>query len=97
MVNKILKNDTAWLELKEAMDLSNEFIKDNKKTIAEFVFNGNATIANEYYPCLKEKYKAAFFTVVKADMLGKLKELKYFSGDLAKEIDYPVTESQELI
>ena len=97
MVNKILKNDTAWLELKEAMDLSDEFIKDNKKTIAEFVFNGNATIANEYYPCLKEKYKAAFFTVVKADMLGKLKELKYFSGDLAKEIDYPVTESQELI
>ena len=97
MVNKILKNDAAWLELKEAMDLSDEFVKDNKKTIAEFVFSGNATIANEYYPCLKEKYKAAFFTVVKADMLGKLKELKYFSGDLAKEIDYPVTESQELI
>lgn len=97
MVNKILKNDTAWLELKEAMDLSDEFVKDNKKTVAEFVFNGNATIANEYYPCLKEKYKAAFFTVVKADMLGKLKELKYFPGDLAKEIDYPVTESQEQI
>lgn len=97
MVNKILKNDTAWLELKEAMDLSDEFVKDNKKTVAEFVFNGNATIANEYYPCLKEKYKAAFFTVVKADMLGKLKELKYFSGDLAKEIDYPVAESQEQI
>lgn len=97
MVNKILKNDTAWLELKEAMYLSEEFVKDNKKTIAEFVFNGNASIANEYYPCLKEKYKTAFFTVVKADMLGKLKELKYFSGDLAKEIDYPVTESQELI
>lgn len=97
MVNKILKNDTAWLELKEAMYLSEEFVKDNKKTIAEFVFNGNASIANEYYPCLKEKYKTAFFTVVKADMLGKLKELKYFPGDLAKEIDYPVTESQELI
>lgn len=97
MVNKILKNDTAWLELKEAMDLSDEFVKDNKKTIAEFVFNGNASIANEYYPCLDEKYKTAFFTVVKADMLGKLKELKYFPGDLAREIDYPVTESQELI
>ena len=97
MVNKILKNDVAWLELKEAMDLSEEFIKDNKKTIAEFVFNGNASIANEYYPCLDKKYSSAFFTVVKADMLGKLRELKYFPGDIAKEIDYPVSESQEHI
>lgn len=61
MINKILNNDIAWLELKKVMGLSDDFVKNNRKTIAEFVFNGNAEIANEYYPCLKNTYKEAFF------------------------------------
>lgn len=46
---------------------------------------------------LKIHIRKHFFSVVKADMLGKLRELKYFHGDLAKEIDYPVTEEQEQV
>lgn len=97
LINNILENDSSWLELKEVMNLSDEFIGNNKVTVSEFVLNGNAEIANSYYPCLEGKYKDAFFTVVKAEMLGKLKELKYYPGDLEKEIDFPVTKIQEEI
>ncbi len=95
MKNKILKNDEDWLALKEEMQLCDDFIKSNKKAILHFVTAGNASIANAYYPCLSTEYKTAFFNIVKAEMAGKLKELKYLPGDLAKEIDFNVSESQE--
>ena len=44
-----------------------------------------------YANALGDWQREAFFRVVKAELMGKLDELKYFEGDLQRELDFPLT------
>ena len=84
--------DSDWASLSEDMRLSAEFQKKYTDRIVRFVCNNGAYIANRYREELYEEQENAFLRVVKAEVMGKLDTLKYYQGDLQKEIDLDVSE-----
>lgn len=91
----LLQSDTNWLALAERMNLSSEFQAQYKEEIVHFLCRDGASVAQTYIGCLSEERQEAFLRVVKAELMGKLHELKYFAGDLRRELDAPVTEAVE--
>ena len=88
--NNITKIDTDWEILVREMQLSTEFQLQYRENIIAFLCNDGAHIARCYLNCLEEKYQKAYQRVIKAELMGKLGELKYFEGDLQKELDMPL-------
>lgn len=91
----LLHSDSAWQELAQRMQLSQNFITENQQHIFQFLIRNGAAIALEYRQCLDDKRSDAFLRVVKAELMGKLREVKYFPGDLQKELSIPITEKME--
>lgn len=87
----ILKTDKDWLELKILLDLSDEFVQDNKESIQKFVINNGAYILYSYLKKRKadvENIKRLFM----AEILNKFDELKYHNGDLSKELSIDIAD-----
>lgn len=87
----IVQADIDWQSLSSVMDLSQEFLELNWENIENFLFNNGASIAETYRKCLEKDDEAAFLRVVKAELMGKLDELKYFDGDLQRELDISIS------
>lgn len=83
--------DDDWKALSEMMELSPDFIEAHKSGILAFLCRNGAEIALRYANALGDWQQEAFFRVVKAELMGKLNELKYFEGDLQRELDFPLT------
>lgn len=88
--DNMTKIDTDWKMLVRDMQLSDEFQLQYKENIIAFLCNDGAHIAWQYQACLEERLRKAYQRVVKAELMGKLGELKYFEGDLQKELDMPL-------
>lgn len=88
----IVSVDAEWRTLSEAMGLSEQFHSQYQEGIFSFLCQNGAYVANTYRSCLGEVQETAFLRVVKAELMGKLSELKYYEGDLQKELDFPMTE-----
>ena len=87
----LLRTDADWLALAEHMALTPEFLERHRESIIRFLCNNGAYIAETYRKGLGGKQRAAFLRVVKAELMGQLGDLKYFEGDLQRELDTPLT------
>lgn len=83
--------DADWKALSEKMNLCPDFIEAHRDGILAFLCRNGAEIAMRYADDLGDWQQEAFFRVVKAELMGRLDELKYFEGDLQRELDFPLT------
>lgn len=83
--------DTDWQRLSERMGLSEAFKEKYRESIVAFLCGNGAAIAEKYLRRLDGKQEEAFLRVVKAELMGQLRRLKYFDGDLQAELDAPLT------
>lgn len=88
----IVQVDQDWRSLSEAMGLHQEFLELHRENIFDFICENGANIAETYRKDLDPPQQEAFLRVVKAELMGKLENLKYFEGDLQREIDFPMTD-----
>lgn len=91
----IVACDLEWQALAEEMELSGEFLSRHQKTIAQFVCKNGAYIARTYENCLSEAQRQSFHRVVKAELMGRLCALKYFEGDLQRELNMPLSKQMQ--
>lgn len=87
----IIQIDAEWRALTEAMALSEEFMTQYRDNILQFLCSNGAYIVRTYEGCLGPELRAAFYRVVKAELMGQLDVLKYFEGDLQQELDMSLT------
>ena len=83
----ILQMDKSWLALLSEMKLSPEFLELHRENIIKFIYSNGAQIAETYRKCLDSRQQEAFFRIVKAELMGRLEEVKYFEGDLQRELN----------
>lgn len=91
--DNLVQMDQDWRTLAEDMGLSEEFQSGYRNSIIKFLCNNGASIANTYRARIDGKQAEAFLRVVKAELMGQLDSLKYFDGDLQKELDTTISEN----
>ncbi len=93
----ILTTDADWLDIKEKLVCSDDFVEQNRETVTEFLLRGGAAMVCALYGELdgQELAVEALRRIVQAELMGQFYKLKYFAGDLQREIRYPVSEMQE--
>ena len=76
---------------------SDDFVEQNRETVTEFLLRGGAAMVRALYGELdgQELAVEALRRIVQAELMGQFYKLKYFAGDLQREIRYPVSEMQE--
>ena len=87
----LLRTDPDWLALAKRMELTPEFQELHRESIIRFLCGNGAYIAETYARGLGKEQCAAFLRVVKAELMGQLADLKYYEGDLQRELDHPLT------
>ncbi len=92
--DNIEKIDKYWNELKRSMSFDNEFIEKYNQNIREFLLNNGAELAYKYYIKRNDEQKVSFKLIIKAELMGEFKKLKYHTNDLTEEIDYKLNENQ---
>lgn len=80
-----------------SISASEDFIEENKENIYEFFLTGMMDIYNIYNRCLADKYRQNLAKITKAELTGKLKDIKFYNGDLSREIGYDVSQEQEAV
>lgn len=86
----LFETDPDWCALANDMGLTPEFKDHYRDSIAEFLFKDGAGISRAYSQKLDRQQCAAFYRVVKAELMGQFSALKYFDGDLERELGCPV-------
>jgi len=86
--------DMYWETLKYEMEFSQEFIEKYKDNIKDFLLNNGAELAYTYYQQCNETHKESYKLIVKAELMGEFKKLKYHTNDLVEEIDFQLNEEQ---
>ena len=89
---QVIQLDGAWRSLASAMALSEDFIELYWENIERFIYHNGAHIAEVYRKGLDKSQDTAFLRVVKAELMGQLNELKYFAGDLQRELSLPLSD-----
>lgn len=87
----LLHTDADWLALSEHMALTPEFLEQYRESIIKFLCSNGAYVAETYRAGLDGHRQEAFLRVVKAELMGQLGTLKYFEGDLQRELNAPLT------
>lgn len=96
----ILTENQDWLYLKEKFSLADDFVEQYRTTTTDFLLRGGAYMVRSLYDYLPHGDKAsseALRRVMQAQLMGKFYDLKYFAGDLQREIHHPVSEKQEMV
>lgn len=95
-VKKDIENiDRYWKKLIEEMQFSKEFIEKNHKNIQNFLLNNGSELAFEYYrSCNTTREKEAYKLIVKSELMGEFKKLKYHTNDLKREISFDLKDYQ---
>lgn len=87
--------DTYWKQLVNLMEFSEDFIKENSKTIKEFLLCNGAELALSYYrQCENNKQRYSYKLIIKAQLMGEFYKLKYHTDNLQKEIDRNLSTTQ---
>lgn len=90
--DSLFHTDGDWLTLSQDLCLGESFKEEYRETISRFLSLNGAYIANTYRNSLGSKHAEAYLRVVKAELMGKLPELKYFDDDLQREISFPISQ-----
>ena len=94
----ILTENKDWLYLKEKLSFADDFVEQYRNTTTDFLLRGGAYMVRSLYDYLPHGDKEsaeALRRVMQAELMGKFYDLKYFAGDLQREIHHPVSEKQE--
>ena len=86
--------DKYWKAICKNMFYSDNFIKANKNHIKEFLLNNGAELALTYYENCKYFYKEPYKRIIKSELMGEFKKLKYYADDLEREIDTKLCDYQ---
>lgn len=86
--------DEYWIKLKNDMKFSDDFLQKYSNNIKEFLLNDGSELAYTYYINRNEAEKEAFKLIIKAQLMGEFKKLKYHIDDLSREIDYELKSYQ---
>lgn len=86
--------DKNWKELVSIMDFNNQFINDNKQHIKNFLLKNGAELALTYTTSRQYNEQDTFKKILKAELMGQFKKLKYFTDDLHREIDFDLESEQ---
>lgn len=86
--------DTYWIKLKKELQFSDEFLQKYSNNIQQFLLNNGAELAYTYYIDRNAEQKQSFKLIIKAQLMGEFKKLKYHKDDLKKEIDYELQKYQ---
>lgn len=89
--DSLFETDKYWRALADDMGLTPEFKTRHRDAIVEFLCRDGAGIAWSYREELKDDQRTSFHRVVKAELMGRFHALKYYEGDLARELDSPVS------
>lgn len=97
-LNEIKNNieciDIYWNKLKEEMNFTDEFVEKYKENIKDFLLKNGAEYAYKYYNSIYRQQQESFKLIVKAELIGEFKKLKYHETDLSREIEYQLSEEQ---
>ena len=86
--------DDAWQKLKSLLKIDDEFIKSNRTQIIKFIMQNGAHLVLTYINSNRGKLEA-ISRIVKAELMGRFGELKYFRDDLIREIEFAITDNQK--
>ncbi len=93
--DNIIKVDQYWEELVKVMEFNQEFINKNNNNIKKFLLNNGAELALSYYRnCSSKTMKNSYKLIVKSEIMGEFKKLKYHTDDLKRELNFELEESQ---
>lgn len=90
--SSLFYRDPDWLALADKMSLTDEFKAQYQDTIIQFLRSDGAGIAKTYLNRLESEYCPGFHRVVKAELMGQFSTLKYYEGDLDRELGCTVSE-----
>ncbi|MFW6015232.1 MAG: hypothetical protein ACOCRK_02195 [bacterium] len=84
------KDSTELNELLRAMDLSEDFIKQNKRNIYDFASRGLVEVVDTMFNSykLQPAQKKNLLLLAKAEMTGQIEKIKFYGNDLDLEIGY---------
>ena len=86
--------DEYWNKLKEELEFSDEFLQKYSNNINKFLLNNGAELAYSYYSTRSKEQKQSFKLIIKAELMGEFKNLKYHTDDLKKELDFDLFDYQ---
>ena len=86
--------DEYWINLKNDLEFSDEFLQKYSNSIKEFLLNDGAELAYTYYINRNKEQKESFKLIIKAQLMGEFKKLKYHTDDLKQEINYELKDYQ---
>lgn len=92
--NNIEAIDMYWKNLCSYMQLNDSFINENKNHIKNFLLNNGAELALSYFNNRNSIDKEAYKRIVKSELMGEFKMLKYYTDDLKKEINFNLYDQQ---
>ena len=90
----IIKVDQYWNYLRNELNFDDIFIQKYENNIKEFIFSGNAEIAYLYYISSNTKTRKSYGLIIKSEIMGRFKKLKYHTDDLMEEISFELNQSQ---
>ena len=82
--------DEDWRGLAQVMGLTADFLAQYREGVIRFLCRDGAAIALTYMSCLDDAHREAYLRVVKAELMGRLREVKYHDGDLRRELDMDI-------
>lgn len=93
----VLTMDQDWLDLKQRFSFTDEFVEQHRESVTNFLLRGGSAMVRSLYDYLQGNDKAteSLRRIVQAELMGQFYALKYFAGDLQREIRYPISETQE--
>ena len=91
----IVEVDGQWKALVDKMGIDKKFLQKNEDRVIEFLCKNGAEITSTYYGGIDGAQRESLKRIVKAELMGKFSELKYYADDLAREIGYPISENQK--
>lgn len=93
----VLTLDTNWQRIKEELKFPDSFVAENRDRITDFLLLGGSGMVYPLHDYLRYQDAAEenLRRIVQAELMGKFYELKYFEGDLQREIQFPIQTEQE--
>lgn len=95
VLKNLMENDNDWLWIRNEFGINDQFVNQNKNSIIHYLIHEGAEMTRLYYQNIQNK--EAFRRIVRAELMGKFRTLKYYEDDLRKEISYPIGEAQRKI
>lgn len=83
--------DEDWQLLKSKLQLTDEFVNQNKDRVSKFILQNGAHIAYSYL-CMHESQSDDVKKLVIAELMDRFNEMKYQEGDLVRELGAAVDE-----